>query len=296
MSLATMPLAGFTPRKKYFVGFDSDGCIFDSMEIKHRECFIPALIWKWNLQSVSRLARECHEFVNLYSKWRGINRFPALVRTLEMLAQRREAQARGFSARDIAELKNWIASERQLGNATLKRAVMESKNAVLSQTLDWSDAVNESIERVVYGVPPFPLVRESLARAEAQCDMIVVSQTPQEALQREWREHDIDGHVQAIFGQEAGSKEQHLAATCAGRYPPENTLVVGDAPGDMKAARAVNALFFPIIPGQEEASWERFYNEGYGHFIAGTFKGAYQDALIAEMEKALPEKAPWENV
>src|ERR1043165_8364036 len=120
MSITTMPAIAFIPQKKFFIGFDSDGCIFDSMEIKHRECFIPALIWKWNLQAVSRLARECHEFVNLYSKWRGINRFPALVRTLELLAQRPEAQARGFSARDLAELKKWIATEKQLGNAELK--------------------------------------------------------------------------------------------------------------------------------------------------------------------------------
>src|SRR5579862_1784953 len=294
MSTMTTPAIEFTLRKKFFIGFDSDGCIFDSMEIKHRECFIPALIWKWNLQAVSRLARECHEFVNLYSKWRGINRFPALVRTLELLAARPEARARGHAARDIEALKKWIAAEKQLGNATLKKLVSESSDPLLKQTLDWSEAVNESIERVVYGVPPFPLVRETLARAQAECDMIVVSQTPQDALQREWSEHGIDAYVQTICGQERGSKDQHLLATCGGKYPVENTLMIGDAPGDMKAARAVNALFFPIIPGKEERSWERFYNEGYARFIGGNFKGAYQEALIAEMDRSEERRAPWE--
>ena len=124
--------------------------------------------------------------------------------------------------------------------------------------------------------------------------MIVVSQTPHDALQREWTEHGIDGFVSAICGQEQGSKEGHLAATCADRYPPERTLMVGDAPGDLKAARSAHTLFFPIIPGHEEQSWERFHREGYARFINGTFAGAYQDELIAEMDKALPEKAPWE--
>src|SRR5947207_3365994 len=113
----------FSKRHDYFIGLDSDGCIFDSMEIKHRECFIPATIWKWNLQAVSRMARDCHEFVNLYSKWRGINRFPALIRSLEMLAAYPGAKARGFEGLDIAELKKWVATEKQLGNATLKKAV-----------------------------------------------------------------------------------------------------------------------------------------------------------------------------
>ena len=281
--------------KKFFIGIDSDGCIFDSMEIKHRECFIPATIWKWNLQAVSRMARECHEFVNLYSKWRGINRFPALVRTLDMLAARRDARARGFTGLDIGPLKKWMASEKQLGNATLTRAVAESGDPLLRQTLDWSEAVNKKIDEMVYGVPPFPLVREVLKRASEECEMIVVSQTPQEALKREWAEHGIDGHVSRICGQESGSKEQHLADHCAGRYPAEKSLMIGDAPGDLKAARAHGILFFPVVPGHEEQCWERFYREGYAKFIGGTFKGSYQDALIAEMDRALPEKAPWEE-
>ena len=30
--------------------------------------------------------------------------------------------------------------------------------------------------------------------------------------------------------------------------------MIGDAPGDMKAAHASGALFFPIVPGDEEES------------------------------------------
>ena len=40
--------------------------------------------------------------------------------------------------------------------------------------------------------------------------------------------------------------------------------MIGDAPGDMKAARANGALFFPINPGHEDESWERFYDEAHG--------------------------------
>jgi hypothetical protein len=78
-------LHAFKPRHKFFVGIDSDGCVFDSMEIKHKECFIPAIIHYWKLQAISKYARAAAEFVNLYSKWRGTNRFPALTKTFELL-------------------------------------------------------------------------------------------------------------------------------------------------------------------------------------------------------------------
>src|SRR3972149_3602145 len=84
----------------FFVGIDSDGCAFDTMEIKHKECFIPNIINHWELQAVSKMAREAAEFVNLYSQWRGINRFPALVMTIDLLAERPEAIERGSPPRD----------------------------------------------------------------------------------------------------------------------------------------------------------------------------------------------------
>ena len=46
---------------EFFVGIDSDGCAFDTMEIKHKECFIPNIINSWDLQSVSRFARQAAE-------------------------------------------------------------------------------------------------------------------------------------------------------------------------------------------------------------------------------------------
>src|SRR5512143_2748137 len=92
---AAKPLTEMQPKFKFFIGIDSDGCAFDTMEIKHKECFIPNIINYWNLQAVSKFAREAAEFVNLYSKWRGINRFPALVMVFDLLAQRPEVLERG---------------------------------------------------------------------------------------------------------------------------------------------------------------------------------------------------------
>ena len=51
-------LIDFQPKHEFFVGIDSDGCAFDAMEIKHKECFIPNTIKHWGLQPVSTLTRE----------------------------------------------------------------------------------------------------------------------------------------------------------------------------------------------------------------------------------------------
>ena len=70
------------------------------MEVKHKECFIPNMINSYNLQAISKFAREAAEFVNLYCKSRGINRFPALVETLEWLQKRPEVDGEGNQGRD----------------------------------------------------------------------------------------------------------------------------------------------------------------------------------------------------
>ena len=284
-------MLNFTPKHNYLVGIDSDGCVFDTMELKHKECFIPNIINHWNLQGVSKYAREAAEFVNLYSKSRGINRFPALVETMEWLQKRPEVRSRGVKVEVPQSLRDWIRRETKLGNPALEKEVEAHGDPWLTQSLVWSKAVNKSIEEMVRGVPPFPFVRESLEKLFARADILVVSATPHEALQREWEEHDLAQYAAAICGQEIGTKKESLAA--AAKYTADKALMIGDAPGDYKAAVANKALYFPINPGAEEASWKRFYEEGIERFLGGTFAGKYQDDLLAEFERYLPSQPPW---
>jgi len=288
-------LYAFQPQHSYFVGIDSDGCVFDSMEIKHKECFIPNIIKYWKLQAISKYARAAAEFVNLYSKWRGINRFPALTKTFELLREWPEAMQRETPVPDVTSLQAWIDSGATLGNPALEAEVAKTGDPVLKQALEWSKAVNRSIADLVEGVPPFPWFRECAEKLARQADIICVSATPGEALEREWQEHDIAQYAAVIAGQEMGSKKEHLKIAAGGKYAKDCILMIGDAPGDLAAARANGALFFPINPGQEEQSWERFCNEGIDRFFDRTYAGAYEASLIEEFEKLLPEKPPWKG-
>jgi len=292
MSDPAQVLKDLKPMKEFFIGIDSDGCVFDTMEIKHKECFTPCFIKHFRLQAASKYAREVWDFVNLYSKTRGVNRFPAVIRALNLLRARPEVIARQVAVFDTKPIEAWVARETKLGNPALKKEV-EGGNATLAQVLEWSVAVNKAIEDMVYGVPPFPLFRESLLKMVTKADAMVVSQTPTEALVREWKEHHIDAHVRVIAGQELGTKTEHIKFAADGKYPANKILMIGDAPGDFNAAKKNKALFYPIVPGREEASWKRFFQEGLDRFFAGTFAGAYEAELLQEFDASLPEHPHW---
>ncbi len=295
-SEAAQPLVELTVDHEFFIGIDSDGCAFDTMEIKQKECFIPNTVKHWSLQPISKYVREVEEWVNLYSKWRGINRWPALVMVFDLLRERPEVQARGIEPPEVPALRAFIDDDAfPKSNDGLKAYMEKYPDPDLDISWAWTTGVNATVADIVHGIPPFPYVRQSLDYLQDKADMIVVSATPIEALTKEWTSQDIDKYMKCIAGQEMGKKALHLELATAGKYQPGHVLMMGDAPGDRKAAEANNALFYPINPGHEEESWQRFYEEGMQKFMGGEYAGDYQDKLIAEFERLLPEIPPWKD-
>jgi phosphoglycolate phosphatase-like HAD superfamily hydrolase len=91
-----------------------------------------------------------------------------------------------------------------------------------------------------------------------------------------------------------GTKTEHLTITTKDRYPENQVLMLGDSPGDLKAAQDVGALFFPVNPGSEDTSWQLFLDEAMEKFFNGQYAGAYEDALINKFQELLPETPPWQ--
>jgi phosphoglycolate phosphatase-like HAD superfamily hydrolase len=286
-------LTEFPATHDFFIGIDSDGCVFDSMEPKHKECFIPNIIKSYGLACISKYVREVAEFINLYSQHRGVNRFPGLVLTMDLLMERAEVLRRRPHIPALSGLRDWVARETRLSNPALAAEVAATGDADLAKALEWSEAVNRSIAELVTDVPPFPFVRESLESMRDKADVMVVSATPGEALVREWEEHGLRPLVSLIAGQELGSKRELLSLAAAGRYEPGKVLMVGDAPGDLKAAQAIDAQFYPIDPAAEDASWQRFFEEALPRFFAGTYAGDYAAAQLARFQALLPERPTW---
>ncbi len=294
---AAQVLIDFKPQQSFFVGIDSDGCAFDAMELKQKECFTPSTIRVWGLQPVSKYARETAEWVNLYSRWRGANRWPALVKVFELLADRPEVQARGIKVPGGKALGEFLASGFSPSEAGLKSYISAGHgDEELWRGLEWTRAIDNLVAMTVRNVPPFPMVRESLQKLQGKADMMVISTTASDALEREWGEHGLAQYMAVMAGQNMGTKKQHLEFAAKGKYANDHILMIGDAPGDRDAAHAVGALYYPINPGAEEMSWQRFHDEASDRFLNGTYAGAYESALIAEFDQLLSDTPPWRKL
>lgn len=272
----------------YLICIDSDGTVFDTMPPKHR-CFRDCLIRHFERFgcAAGQATAEVWKYVNLDSVHRGENRFRSLLLALDLLRER------GEDIPETPRFRTWVATVPCLGNPALRKLLEQDFSEEMSLLYQWSVDSDAAIAATVRGIPPFPHVRDFLVRASESADLMVVSHTPCATLAREWSEHDIDRFVQYIAGQECGSKSEHIRYASEGKYPPGHILMVGDSPGDLAAAEANHAQFFPIMPGHETESWQKLSDEGLGRFLDEKFAGTYQDDLLLKFRTGLLAEPPW---
>jgi len=278
-------LTRFSPRHEVLIAIDSDGCVFDSMTIKQR-IFHDGIIEFWGLEAAAADVRKLCEWVGLFSPWRGLNRFQLILKIFQTLE---EFLPNLGNVLPTKPLEGFVNSGVALSMAELKKY---DGDPGLRRVLEWS----EEMSRRIAALPPIPVfdeVFQGLEKIRTMADAIVVSQTTEEALVREWRNAGLEKFVDVIAGAELGSKIESLGTVMKNRYTPERTLMVGDAPGDLETARATGSLFFPIISGDEVASWAELREEGLDHLLNGTFSVVYQNDLISRFNAALSDTPPW---
>lgn len=285
-------LTNFFPRFETFVGIDSDGCVFDTMEIKQKDFFHPAIIRHWGLESIEPQVRAVAEFVYLRSIYRGLNRFLDLCTTFELLSDWPDARDHA-TLPDPADLRVYCDSGLPLNNATLRTEAKRTGSPLLATVYAWSDGLNRDIDRSMPDPPTFHGSEEALKLIAGKSDAIVISQTQAIALLKDWHRDDLARYVSVIAGPELGSKIDHFTMAATDRYPAHAILMIGDAPGDLATAQAIGCNFFPINPGHETESWRRFIDEAYVRFLDGGFAPDYQQQLNHEFKALLPGTPPW---
>lgn len=245
--------------KVRLLAVDSDGCVIDSMTVKHERCFTPALIKIWQLKPVAALATELALDINLYSESRGLNRFAALALFFDRLMQRLPQVPDGVELPDTRPLKDWLASTRALSEEALIAANKQYPAAIFEQAIAWSREVNRRVQAL-----PLPkafdeavaTLREAHRRGIA---IHVVSSANRAALELEWRELGLMDWVAHLGSQDEGSKTV-LLQQAARSVGAESVLMVGDAKGDAEAATAAGVGYFAIRPGAENQSWLQLRN------------------------------------
>lgn len=266
---------------EFLVCVDSDGCAMDTMEIKHRKCFAPEMIKTWNLFEKEDYILNLWYDLNLYTRTRGINRFKGLAETFKIISKE------GIEIKDLDSIINWVETTNELSNNSLRREIEKTDSEGLKMTLAWSLAVNESIENLPQDDEPFEGVKVGLEGISKLADISVVSSANGEALDSEWNRHDLVKYLKALLGQEAGTKQHCIAELKKKGYDANKILMVGDAPGDLHAARNNDVNFYPILVNKEGFSWERLLNEAVPKLIEGTFDEKYQNQLIEEFNSSL---------
>ena len=271
-------LDDFKRIKRFAVCVDSDGCAMDTMNIKHIRCFGPCMVAEWGLEQWLDPILERWNVINLYSMTRGINRFKGLAMALE------EIDRQYTPIEGVKLLCAWAQEAPELSNDAVARKAAE--HPIFEKALRWSQAVNRSIESLPpEEVKPFDHVKEALAAAHAQADVVVVSSANPEAVREEWKRFHLLEHVDLLCTQEMGSKAYCIGKLVEKGY--EAILMCGDAPGDEQAARKNRVLYYPILVNREDESWLRFLEEGLGKFLKNEYAGAYQQALLDEFNANL---------
>ncbi len=206
------------------------------MEVKQMECFCPALISHFELQNIAEYVRETWAFVTLYSKNRGANRFIAMLETIRLLKKRPEVASLVGILPDLTPVSDWVKSETRLGNPALKAHAIKVNDPVIDKVLEWSLESNEMMIGSAGDVSPFLNVKKSLERMQGKADTVVISQCAGKVLENEWSIYGLDSLIHMIAGQECGNKTEQLAVAAVGKYADDKILMIGDAPGDKKAA------------------------------------------------------------
>jgi len=288
-------LINFLPHFETFVGIDSDGCIFDTMESKQKDHFHPAIIRHWTLEAIEPQVRAAAEFTYLYSTFRGLNRFLGLCKTFELLNDWPEAR-NNATLPNPSDLRAYCDSGLPLSNATLKNEAERMGSTLLAEAHAWSVELNTDIDQNMPDPPPFQGAEEALKLISKTSDAIVISQTQAVALLKDWYRDDLARYVSVIAGPELGSKIDHFTLAAVNRYPAQAILMIGDAPGDLATAQSIGCNFFPINPGHEIESWQRFMDEAYAEFRSGGFSEDYQQQLNQNFKALLPGVPPWKSI
>lgn len=297
-------LSNFKKTKDFLIAIDTDGCITDNMNGKQMLIFHPQFMEFYQLWGIESYFREVAEYYNLFSVDRGCNRFIAIQLTLKALQEREDVQSvldkKSIKLPDGKSLDAYIKFTEEnnlgLGNPSLEKFLDKNPhNFALYKLLGWSEAVNRTFPYISAKIPPFDGVKEALPLMAKYADVMVVSKTPYDDLANYWESQGIEQYVQIIAGQEMGSKGHHIeVAKKAGNYQDDQVLMLGDGKGDLKAVKGNNGLFYPVSPGYEQESWNRF-PEALERFIQHEYKGEYEDKLLEEFDKVLLTTPPWEE-
>lgn len=270
----------YQKRKPYLICIDSDGCVMDTMNVKHINCFGPRLIEEWCLFAYADEILKLWNQLNLFSSTRGINRFQGLSLLFSTIAD----QGIEIEGREV--LAAWCETTPSLSNQALEKAIEHTHNECLNKALSWSIMVNQSIEVLPETDCVFEHAKEAMEILYEKADIAIVSSANKEAVKEEWTRLGCMEYVTILCGQDMGTKS-YCIHELKQFYDASQVLMIGDALSDLKAAQENNVSFYPILAGKEAESWKRLKEDVALRFLSGQCTREELHTFIEAMEKNL---------
>ena len=270
----------FVRKHDYLVCVDSDGCVMDTMNCKHFNCFGPCMVTEWGLEAWKDEILARWNVINLFSMTRGINRFKGLAMALGEIDQKYKPIV------GVKALQHWADTAPALSNDGVARAAAEAADEdaklVFEKALSWSRAVNASIVELPEELKvPYEGAREGLAAAHAFADVAMVSSANRDAVEEEWGKFGLLEHTDIVLAQDIGSKAACIREMLKFGYDLEKVVMIGDAPGDLDAAAKNHVWYYPILVNHEKESWDEAIAVAYDKLRSGDFA-----EYAAEKERA----------
>ena len=260
----------FVRKHDYLVCVDSDGCVMDTMNCKHFNCFGPCMVTEWGLEQWKDEILDRWNVINLFSMTRGINRFKGLAMALG------EIDKKYTPITGIAALQHWADTAPALSNDGVIKAAAAAEDAdaklVFEKALSWSKAVNAAIVELDESLKvPYNGAKEGLAAAHQFADVAMVSSANRDAVEEEWGKFGLLEHTDIVLAQDVGSKAACIAEMLKFGYDLNKVVMVGDAPGDCDAAEKNGVHYYPILVNHEKESWDEAIAVAYGKLQSGEY-------------------------
>ena len=260
----------FERKHDYLVCVDSDGCVMDTMNCKHFNCFGPCMVAEWGLEEWKDAILERWNEINLFSMTRGINRFKGLAMALKEI----DGQYKKITGVDA--LVHWADTAPALSNDGAAKASAEASDPdaklVLEKALSWSKAVNAAIVELDESLKvPYEGAKEGLAAAHQFADVAMVSSANRDAVEEEWGKFGLLEHTDIVLAQDIGSKAACIQEMLKFGYDLNKVVMVGDAPGDCDAAEKNGVHYYPSLVNHEKESWDEAIAVAFGKLQSGEY-------------------------
>ena len=271
----------FTKTKEFLICIDSDGCVMDTMDVKHMRCLGPCLVHEWRLNEFKDEIIDLWRKINLVSGDRGVNRFKGLALVLS------EIQDNYMRLEGLDDYLEWVRTTDELSIPSLEKAYEEKGSVCMKKALEWADLVNKSMVMISDNrKQPFDGTEEALQIAREYADVVIVTAANGDEIEKERETYDIYQYIDLLMSQEMGIKSDCLKSLLEKGYAPDHVIMIGDAPADLEAAKEAGVRFYPVLAYQERKSWRQF-PEVVKRFTEGSYAGEYEEELIKAFRKNL---------